>query len=160
MDTQARELPWDQDIHPGSPQLSEHTPTPSATTTLDDRYGRTPGRSRRTRLVAILVAAAIVVVFGAWVIWAGPGQTSHGIDSDDVGYKIVSEHRATVDSQVSVDPGQTMKCAVQVLDKSYTIVGWKVVTLPPATERTRSITTTVNTTTRGVTGLIHTCWVP
>lgn len=163
-----RELPWDQDNHPGSPELSEH-PTPrttaaapagSTTATLDDRYGRTAGRSRRTRFIAIVVAAAIVVVFGAWVIWAGPGQTSHGLDSDDVGYRIVSAHRATVDSQVSVDPGTTAKCAVQVLDKSYTIVGWKVVTLPPATERTRTITTTVNTTTRGVTGLIHTCWVP
>ncbi|WP_186317836.1 DUF4307 domain-containing protein [Curtobacterium sp. 9128] len=159
-----RELPWDQDNHPGSPELSEQlNPTPTgatATATLDDRYGRTPGRKRRARLLAVAAAAAIVVVFGAWVIWAGPGQTSHGLDTEDVGYEIVSEHHAVVHSQVSVDPGTRTECTVQVLDKSYTIVGWKTVTLPPVPERTRTITTDVNTTTRGVTGLIHTCWVP
>jgi hypothetical protein len=154
-----RELPWDQDNHPGSPELSEQL-NPSTTATLDDRYGRTAGRSRRTRTIAIAAAAAIVVVFGAWVIWAGPGQTSHGLDSDDVGYQILSTHKAVVHSQVSVDPGTAAECTVQVLDKSYTIVGWKTVTLPPTTERSRTITTDVNTTTRGVTGLIHTCWVP
>jgi hypothetical protein len=164
-----RELPWDQDNHPGSPELSEQlNPTPSGptssgqttTATLDDRYGRTPGRTRRTRTIAIAAAAAIVVVFGAWVIWAGPGQTSHGLDTEDVGYEILSAHKAVVHSQVSVDPGTKAECAVQVLDKSYTIVGWKTVSLPAATERSRSISTEVNTTTRGVTGLIHTCWVP
>ncbi|WP_267420680.1 MULTISPECIES: DUF4307 domain-containing protein [unclassified Curtobacterium] len=154
-----RELPWDQDNHPGSPELSEQL-NPSTTATLDDRYGRTAGRSRRTRTIAIAAAAAIVVVFGAWVIWAGPGQTSHGLDSDDVGYQILSTHKAVVHSQVSVDPGTAAECTVQVLDKSYTIVGWKTVTLPPTTTRSRTITTDVNTTTRGVTGLIHTCWVP
>jgi hypothetical protein len=154
-----RELPWDQDNHPGSPELSEQL-NPSTTAALDDRYGRIAGRSRRTRTIAIAAAAAIVVVFGAWVIWAGPGQTSHGLDSDDVGYEILSAHEAVVHSQVSVDPGTPAECTVQVLDKSYTIVGWKTVTLPPTTERSRTITTDVNTTTRGVTGLIHTCWVP
>lgn len=151
-----RELPWDQDNHPGSPELSEQ----HHAATLDDRYGRTPGRARRTRTIAIAAAAAIVVVFGAWVIWAGPGQTSHGLDTEDVGYEILSAHKAVVHSQVSVDPGTKTECAVQVLDKSYTIVGWKTVSLPAATERSRSISTEVDTTTRGVTGLIHTCWVP
>ena len=98
-----RELPWDQDIHPGSPELSEQLP--DATATLDDRYGRTPARSRRSRLVAIVAAIAIVVVFGAWVIWAGPGQSARGLDSDDVGYEVLSEHSTVVHSQVSVDPG-------------------------------------------------------
>ncbi|MCS5486460.1 DUF4307 domain-containing protein [Curtobacterium flaccumfaciens pv. beticola] len=107
-----------------------------------------------------MAAAAVVVVFAAWVIWAGLDQSSHGLDSTDVGYQVVSDHETVVHSQVSVDPGTKAKCAVQALDKSYSIVGWKVVTLPPSSERTRSITTPVNTTTRGVTGLIHDCWVP
>ncbi|MBT2501373.1 DUF4307 domain-containing protein [Curtobacterium sp. ISL-83] len=102
----------------------------------------------------------MVVVFGAWVIWAGLDQANHGLDSQDVGYQIVSEHRAAVHSQISVDPGTTARCAVQVLDKSFTIVGWKVITLPKSADRTRNVTTDVNTTTRGVTGLIHDCWVP
>lgn len=169
--TAGRGLPWDQDNHPRSPELSEPLPpvAPDATrtapagataATLDDRYGRTAGNRKRSRLLAIVAAAAVVVVFAAWVVWAGLDQSSHGLDSTDVGYQVVSDHETVVHSQVSVDPGTEAKCAVQALDKSYSIVGWKVVTLPPSSERTRSITTPVNTTTRGVTGLIHDCWVP
>ncbi len=161
--------PGDQDNHPGSPQLSEPLhPAGSATTassaataaTLDDRYGRTPDRRRRGRLFGVLAAIAVVLVFVAWVVWAGLDQTSHGLDTTEVGYTVVSDHRTVVHSQVSVDPGTEAKCAVQVLDKSYSIVGWKVVTLPESDQRTRTISTDVNTTTRGVTGLIHDCWVP
>ena len=101
-----------------------------------------------------------MVVFGAWVIWAGPGQTDHGLDTDDVGYEVLSDHSTVVHTQVSVDAGTTAKCAVQVLDKSYGIVGWKVITVPASKDHTRTITTQVNTTTRGVTGLIHSCWIP
>ncbi|PCN49511.1 hypothetical protein Csp2054_00690 [Curtobacterium sp. 'Ferrero'] len=159
--------PGHQDIHPGSPELSDqqHPATPTvasatAAATLDDRYGRTPSRRRRSRALAIAAAVAIVVVFAVWVVWAGPGQTSHGLDSDDVGYKVLSDHTTVVRSQVSVDPGTRADCAVQVLDKSYTIVGWKVVDLPASDQRSRTISTEVRTTTRGVTGLIHDCWVP
>lgn len=139
-------------------KLSE--PTATTADTLADRYGRTPQHRRRGRLLAIVAAAAIVVVFAAWAIWAGPGQTNHGLDTDDVGYEILSAHRAVVHTQVSVDPGQRVDCTVQVLDKSYGIVGWKQITVPASEQQTRTVTTEVNTTTRGVTGLIHTCWVP
>ncbi|PZF56771.1 DUF4307 domain-containing protein [Curtobacterium sp. MCSS17_008] len=135
------------------------TATVSAST-LDDRYGRTPDRRRRGRLLGTTAAIAVVLVFVAWVVWAGLDQTSHGLDHTEVGYTVVSEHRTVVHSQVSVDPGTEARCAVQVLDKTYSIVGWKEVALPASEQRTRSITTEVNTTTRGVTGLIHDCWVP
>ena len=164
--TATRELPWDQDNHPGSPELSEpqHQPAPqpsaSTTATLDDRYGRTPGRARRTRLIGIVAAAAVALVFIVWVVWAGPGQTSHGLDTDDIGYQVVSDHETVVHSQISVDPGTAAKCAVQVLDKSYTIVGWKEIRVPAIDQRTRSVSTPVKTVSRGVTGLIHDCWVP
>jgi hypothetical protein len=164
--TARRELPWDQDNHPGSPELSEpqhpSAPQPSAgtTATLDDRYGRTPGRARRTRFIGIVAAAAVALVFLVWVIWAGPGQTSHGLDTDDVGYQVVSDHETVVHSQVSLDPGTAAKCAVQVLDKSFTIVGWKEIRITASDQRTRSVNTPVKTVSRGVTGLIHDCWVP
>ncbi len=163
--TAGRELPWSQDNHPGAEPLSEaHHPTthePSAAAaTLDDRYGRTPGRARRAKLVGVVTAVAVALVFLVWVIWAGPAQTSHGLDTDAVGYQVVSDHETVVHAQISVDPGTVAKCAVQVLDKSYTIVGWREVRLPASDQRTRSISTPVNTVTRGVTGLIHDCWVP
>ncbi|MFJ4294815.1 DUF4307 domain-containing protein [Curtobacterium sp. NPDC089689] len=159
--------PGHQDNHPGSPELSDQqhpaAPAPAAATTaaaLDDRYGRTPSRNRRARALAIAAAIAVVVVFAVWAIWAGPGQTSHGLDTDDVGYEVLSDHATVVHSQVSLDPGTEAECAVQVLDKSFTIVGWKVVTIPASDQRSRTISTEVRTTTRGVTGLIHDCWVP
>ncbi|KQO62822.1 DUF4307 domain-containing protein [Curtobacterium sp. Leaf261] len=127
---------------------------------MDARYGRTPGRSRRNIVIAVAVAVFIAVVFTVWVIWAGPGETDRGLDSDDVGYHVQSDRLTVVRSQVSVDPGNTAKCAVQVLDKSFTIVGWKVVTLPTSEQRTRTIQTEVKTSSRGVTGLINKCWIP
>lgn len=127
---------------------------------LAARYGRTPGSRRRAKALAIAAAAAIVVVFGAWALWAGPGQDDHGLDNDVVGYQVLSEHSTVVHSTISVDPGTRASCAVQALDKSYAIVGWKVITLPVSDERTRSVSTEVATTTRAVTGLIHSCWVP
>ncbi|WIE53916.1 DUF4307 domain-containing protein [Curtobacterium sp. MCBD17_003] len=146
---------------------ASHTPTPglgsaqgSTAAALDDRYGRTPGRRRRSVLIAVAAAIVIVVVFTVWVIWAGPGQTDHGLDSEDVGYHVQSDRATLVHSQVSVDPGNRVDCAVQVLDKSFTIVGWKVVDLPASTQRTTSIDTVVKTSSRGVTGLINTCWIP
>jgi len=153
-------------ITPGAEELSEpqHPATPqpasAATATLDDRYGRTPGRVRRARLVGVVAAAAVALVFLAWVIWAGTGQTSHGLDTDTIGYQVVSDHETVVHSQVSVDPGTAARCAVQVLDRSYTIVGWREVRLPASDQRSRSISTSVATVSRGVTGLIHDCWVP
>lgn len=156
---------------PREPELSDqhHGTTAAATSPADPRadggalaarYGRTPGTRRRAKALAIAAAAAIVVVFGAWALWAGPGQDDHGLDNDVIGYQVLSDHSTVVHSTVSVDPGTRASCAVQALDKSYTIVGWKVVTLPVSSERTRSVSTEVATTTRAVTGLIHSCWVP
>ncbi|PZE86464.1 DUF4307 domain-containing protein [Curtobacterium sp. MCBD17_032] len=167
-----RELPWDQDNHPGSPELSDQHDAPPAgpaaagsaaladRAALDDRYGRTTETRRRGRLLAIVTAVAIAVVFAVWAIWAGPGQTDHGLDTDDVGYEVVSDHQVVVHTQLAVDPGTEVECAVQALDKGYTIVGWRVVTVPADDQRSRSLSTPVNTTSRAVTGLIHSCWVP
>jgi hypothetical protein len=185
-----RELPWDQDNHPGSPELSDQHHAPAggsaragasasgaaptvdehaaveeraaldARAVLDARYGRGAGTKRRAKLLGIVIAVAIAVVFAVWAIWAGPGQTTHGLDTDDVGYEVVSDHQVVVHTQVAVDPGTRVECAVQALDKGYTIVGWRVVTLPADDQRSRSISTPVQTTTRAVTGLIHSCWVP
>ena len=41
-----------------------------------------------------------------------------------------------------------------------TIVGWREIRVPASDQRVRSISTPVNTVSRGVTGLIHDCWVP
>lgn len=102
----------------------------------------------------------MVIVFGAWVIFAGLDGTSATISTDDAGYTITSDRVATVTSEVSVDPGTKVDCAVEVLNEGYTVVGWKVIHLPPSTQSSNTYTTTVNTMNRGVTGLIDKCWLP
>jgi hypothetical protein len=107
------------------------------------------------------VAAAIAVTFAVWALWAGPGQDSaDGLQTNDIGYKVQSDRLTTVRSQVQVDPGTKVKCAIEVEDKSFTIVGWKIVTVPATTASSSEFETDVRTSARGVTGLIDECWVP
>ncbi|MDM4763398.1 DUF4307 domain-containing protein [Galbitalea sp. SE-J8] len=127
-------------------------------TDLDARYGRTRSSARRTRLVGSLAAAAIVLVFGAWVWWAGILSPSADIGVDPVGYSVGSDAVVTVRYQVTVDPGTAAKCAVQGLDATGGTVGWLVVDVPASQQHTRAFTTTVRTTQRAVTGVVNRCW--
>ena len=72
---------------------------------------------------------------------------------------------ARVDYEVTKDPAATAQCAVQVLNESYAVVGWTVVTIPPADAeadgdgRTTSHSTAVRTESEGVTGGVNACWI-
>lgn len=127
---------------------------------LDRRYGRTRSYRLRRRWIAVIVGGAFVVIFGAWVIFAAFDGTSASVDSNDAGYVIHDDHSATVTSEVSVDPGTKVDCAVEVLNSGFDVVGWKVVHLPASTASTNTYTTQIKTTNRGVTGLIDKCWLP
>jgi hypothetical protein len=127
---------------------------------LDVRYGRTRSYRLRRRWIAAIVGGAFVIVFGAWVIFAAFDGTSATIDTNDAGYVIHDDHSATVRSEVSVDPGTRVDCAVQVLNSGFDVVGWKVVHLPPSTAQANTYTTEITTMNRGVTGLIDKCWLP
>ncbi|NEM90662.1 DUF4307 domain-containing protein [Galbitalea soli] len=129
-------------------------------TDLDQRYGRTKGHSRRTRFWAIGTAAVIVLVFGAWAVWAGLFQPTASIESTDVGNSAVSADQILVRWELSTDPGRTARCAVQALNQDFGIVGWKIVDVPPATVRSRTLSTVVRTTEPAVSGLIYRCWLP
>ena len=61
--------------------------------------------------------------------------------------------------QFTVDPGTEAKCALQALNKQYSIVGWIVIDLPPSDTLTRSFTETVRTAEPAVNGLIYRCWL-
>jgi hypothetical protein len=125
---------------------------------IDARYGRTKQRSRRTRLIAIAFAGAIVVVFAAWTIWGGLDVPGASVESTDVGNIRVNSQAVEVRWELSENPGQTAKCAVQALDINFGIVGWKVVTIPPSTQRSRTFSTVVRTAQPAVSGLIYLCW--
>jgi len=126
---------------------------------LDDRYGRTPGAARRTRWIALGAAVAFIAVFAAWLVWAGLGGTGAQFEAKDTGYEVIDDRTVTVHWSFTIQPGTPARCAVQALNSSFGIVGWKVVEVPASDRITRSITETVLTTELAVTGLIYRCWL-
>jgi Domain of unknown function (DUF4307) len=127
--------------------------------TLDSRYGRTPQRRRRSRLLAIVAAASVVVVVIAWVIWVGLFGPGASLENRDIGYELVGSDGVDVRYEVTVDTGRSVSCAVQALAEDFSIVGWKVVDLPPSQQLTRQFRTDLRTTEPAVTGLIYRCWL-
>lgn len=126
---------------------------------LDRRYGRTPSAARRTRWVVVASALAFVVVFVAWLVWGGLLGAPAQFESRDTGHEIVGDTAVDVRWEFSVEPGTAARCAVQALNSTFAIVGWKIVDVPAAPTRTREFTERVLTTEPAVTGLIYRCWL-
>lgn len=126
---------------------------------LDARYGRTRGSRARNLTVMIAGAVMLVLVFGAWVIWAGWDNGGANLDSDTIGHRVSSDSLVSVTWQVSVTVGMPVSCAIQAQNEAHGIVGWKIVELPASTTFTRQYTEEIRTTQRAVTGLIYRCWL-
>lgn len=143
---------------------TDHAPVPR----VANRYGapkpqRTASaqRRKRNRLLIWAVLAVAVVATGVFSLFAG----TPAVSSKDVGFRIEGPSLARVDYEVTKDPATTAQCAVQVLNESYAVVGWTVVTIPAtdssgsADGRTTSHNTPVRTESEGVTGGINACWI-
>jgi hypothetical protein len=126
---------------------------------LNARYGRTTNRRRRNVILAVGFGAGIVVVFAAWAIWVGLFQPSAGVEYVDVGQTSAGPDQLQVKWELSVDTGKPTQCAVQALDSNFGIVGWKIVSLPPASVRSRTFSTLVRTAQPAVSGNIYQCWI-
>lgn len=130
--------------------------TPSS---LDERYGRTPRAARRTRVIVIASAVAFVAVFGAWLWWGGQLEAPAQFEARDAAHEIVSDSEVRVQWEFNVAPGTPAKCAVQALNSTFAIVGWKVVDVPVSDRQTQVLTETIRTSELAVTGLIYQCWL-
>ena len=127
--------------------------------TIEARYGRTPRRQRRTRLLAIIAGAGVLIVVAAWVVWVGLFGPAAGLGSRDLGYVIDGDSAVEVRYEVTVDAGDSASCALQALNSDFGIVGWKVVAIPPSDQGTRQFRETLATSETAVTGLIYRCWL-
>lgn len=128
--------------------------------TVAERYGRTSGDRRRRLVIGIGAAAGVLVVAVAWVIWVGLFGPSASLDARDTGYTNDNpDGSVDVRFEVTVDAGTPVSCALQALNEQFAIVGWKIVDLPPAPERTRAFVENVRVTEPAVTGLIYRCWL-
>lgn len=94
----------------------------------------------------------------AWFVWANPVDVGPQAVARDTGF-ILEESQVTVMFDVSITPGYTGACAVQALDKSFAVVGWKVVTFSSVSDLTRSEEVTMRVTSPAVTGLVSSCWL-
>ena len=124
-----------------------------------ERYGRTPADRRRRTLLGAGAAAAVLLVVGAWVTWVGLFGPGAGLEARDTGYVTRDDDTVDVMFEITAEPGATVSCALQALNDSFAIVGWKVVDLPAAEQRTRSFVENVRVTEPAVTGLIYRCWL-
>jgi len=127
-------------------------------TDLDARYGRTPTSRRR---IGIWVSAGVLVLAAlVWFVWANPigiGQASLGYR--DTGYRVVSDAEVMVQWEVTVTPGVDTECALQALSENFSVVGWKIVSLPASETITRQFSESVLTSERASTGLAYRCWI-
>ncbi|RFA20035.1 DUF4307 domain-containing protein [Subtercola boreus] len=130
-----------------------------ASTVRSERYGNTAKSRGRGRLIAVLFGGAVVLVIGAWVIWAGLDSSRSSVDAQDQAHVVVSATRVDVTFTVSADRGQATACVVEAQNEDHAVVGWKVVDIPASTQRDQEITTAVLTTEPAVTGLIYSCWL-
>lgn len=128
-------------------------------TDLDTRYGRTPKRRKRDRRTLWVLAGVLALVIGAWVVWTGLDGAASKIEARDTRHSIIDEHSVSVTFEVSMPPNSSSSCAVQALNEDFTVVGWKVIDVPPSRLYTRSFTEILRTTTQSNTGLIYRCWL-
>jgi hypothetical protein len=136
------------------------SPVPPATSPdIDERYGRTPRDRRRVRTLAWTAAGGFAVVLIAWLVWGGVLEGLDKIEAQNIGHTVLNDKEVEVVWNVTAEPGDEVSCALQALNESFSIVGWKIVELPPTEERTRELTEVVRTTELSVTGLIYRCWL-
>lgn len=128
-------------------------------TDLEARYGRTAGRRRRDRLIALGVGAVVAAVMIAWVVWAGVGQPTADIEVQNIGHRGVDDRHVAVDFSVTAPERSAIRCAVQALDSRHGTVGWLETDLPVTDARTARHTIEVRTSAPAVSGLVYRCWL-
>ena len=134
-------------------------PDLEARAALDARYGRRPVNPVRTRRILWGVAGAFVILFAVWLAWGGLVGAPADLEAKDVGHTIVDHNEVEVRFELTTKPGTPVSCALQALNQSFGIVGWRIIELGASEQRTRSITESVRTSERAVTGLIYRCWL-
>ena len=122
---------------------------------LESRYGIGRHR-RRDRVLAVAVATFALVGFLIWAIWFTIADSSK-VSFRDVGYQIIDQYSAEVIFEVTRIVGQEVSCDIQVLNQSFAVVGFKALEIPASQSPSQVISSKINTTELGVTGLVDSC---
>lgn len=124
---------------------------------LDERYGTSRRRGIDRRFGWI--TAGILVIAGLGFLLFTGWQQASTVEVRDLDYSVESDHGLTVRFEVTADPESRVACAVEALNTSKAVVGWKVVEIPRNDERSHTVTTALTTTNRATTGHAKTCWL-
>lgn len=120
---------------------------------LASRYGKKAAGGAAYRKRVIALASALVLLFLGWAIWVTVTGSS-AVKHQMLAYEVIDETQTSVKFNVQ-SPSGAAKCAVQVLNQGYAVVGYKEVEVASSGE----FETFVNTTELGVTGLVDKCWL-
>lgn len=133
---------------------------------LANRYGspqRTfKGMSKARKILLIGVIGVLVLAFVSWLTFGrGPGA-----DLKLIGFNVINASETTVDFQVTKDPASTAQCEVKALNDSYTVVGWKIATVPANSTdqgieqgRTTKQQIQLLTDSLAVSAVVDSCWI-
>ena len=122
---------------------------------LEQRYGVGTTR-RKDRVFAIIIGFLALVAFLVWAL-IFTIDDAQKINSRDVGFTVNDEFSTEVVFEITRQPGQKVICDVQVLSQSYAVVGFKTIAVEPSGNPSVVVSTVVNTTELGTTGLVDSC---
>jgi len=122
---------------------------------LEQRYGVGTTR-RKDRVFAIIIGFLALVAFLVWAL-IFTLDDAQKISTREVGFTVNDEFSTEVVFEVTRQPGQKVICDVQVLSQSYAVVGFKTIAVEPSGNPSVVVSTVVNTTELGTTGLVDSC---
>ena len=119
---------------------------------LERRYGAT--RTRRWPVVA--AASVLTVVALAWITWVvidGDSPLSYQLSS----YDVVSDTETVVSIELNREDGAAVECEIYAQSDDHSIVGERLVTVPPGESGTIRVDEPIKTERRAVNGVLRTC---
>ena len=124
---------------------------------LANRYGNSKAKARNQRILWSSVATGLVVAFFAWSIsinFAAPSKISAVVQS----FTIVDDIQTRMTITVENPSQQDGVCAVQVLNNSYALVGYKELAVAGDLGAKATLEAVLNTTDLGVSATVDRCW--
>lgn len=122
---------------------------------MAERYGR-DRLKRKDRKMALTVGSLILFAFLIWAMLFVINDSSR-VSYRDIAYEVIDEFSTSVTFEVSRNIGQEVTCDITILAENFAIVGFLTLDVAASENRSTVISTTVQTTELGVTGLVDGC---
>ena len=125
---------------------------------LANRYGNSKAKARNQRILWTTVGATLLIGFFIWSIsinFAAPSKISAEVHS----FSVISDLQTQMEITVENPTKQNGVCAVQVLNASYAVVGYKELAISGDLGEVATIQAVLNTTNQGVSATVDRCWL-